>query len=56
MLFVGTKIATLGPEDDMAVALSIEEILRLVPDTADRLRSADFSGNVGLYLEWLIDA
>lgn len=56
VLFVGTQLAMLGPENDIAAALPIERLLSIASDTADRLRSARMVGEVGLHLEWLFDA
>lgn len=56
VLFVGTRIAALGPENEMTVGLPMERVLSIASDTADRLRSAGLAGDVGLYLEWLADA
>lgn len=56
VLLVGTRIATLGPENDLAATLLTGQLLSLASDTSDRLRSANLVGEVSLHLEWLEDA
>ena len=55
VLFVGTKIAVLGPEGEHASALPHRRLLHLMSDTVDRLDSSGLVGDVGLYMEWEAD-
>ncbi|MPS66924.1 MAG: hypothetical protein E2586_00295 [Novosphingobium sp.] len=56
VLLVGTSVATLGLENDMTNTVAIERLLNIASDTAERLRSAKLTGDIGLHLEWLIDS
>jgi hypothetical protein len=56
VLFVGAKLAILGPENDLTNSLAMERLLTLASNTAERLRLTDLTGEVGLHLEWLSDA
>ncbi len=55
ILFVGTRIAILGPENEVTAALPVDRLLTVMSDTATRLQSADLVGEFGLHLEWLAD-
>lgn len=56
VLFVGTRIAVLGPEDAPASALPHERMLQLMSATVERLNFIGLVGDVGLYMEWQADA
>ena len=55
-LLVGTRIASLGPEDSAAASLPFEQLSGLMSDTMDKLRAAGLEGDAGLHLEWLADS
>ena len=56
VLFVGSKLAVLGPEDSLSVQVSSERLLAIFSDTAARLKSIGMSAPVTLNLEWLVDS
>lgn len=56
VLLIGTKIAILGIEDEATATLSNEQLSKVMIETMDRLRSANFADGAGLHLEWLPDA
>ncbi|MBY8825116.1 hypothetical protein [Sphingomonas colocasiae] len=56
VLFVGTKVAFLGPENAPASALPHKQMLQLMSDTMERLNVVGLAGDVGLYMEWQPDA
>lgn len=56
ILFVGTKVAVRGPEGELASTLSSQHLSSVMSETSAQLSSANFSGEIGLHLEWLLDA
>ncbi|WP_137871358.1 hypothetical protein [Sphingopyxis sp. 2PD] len=56
VLLIGTKIAILGVENEVAATLSNQQLSKVMIETVDRLRSANFADGAGLHLEWLSDA
>lgn len=55
VMFVGTRIAVLGQENEPASALPSERLRQVMSDTSERLHFVGLVGDVGLYLEWQID-
>lgn len=56
VLFVGTKVAILGPDDDRTNTLPAEYLADAIATTEERLRKGLFAGTVDLHLEWLENA
>lgn len=56
VLFVGSRVAVLGPEDTPNLQISSERLLAMLSDTSARLKSVGMTAPVTLNLEWLEDS
>ena len=56
LLFVGTHLATLGPEDGFEVTQTSHELQNTMEATKAKLQVAGFTGDPSLYLQWEPDA
>ena len=52
MLFIGAKLAILGPENERAVSLTADELKALLASTTQKLQAAGFTGVPALHLQW----
>jgi len=56
VLFIGTQIGILGPENTSSVQLVVQDLTAILSDVSAKLESIGIKGSVGLHLEWLVDA
>jgi len=52
LLFIGKRLALLGPEDQPEIALSSDELQRLAVEVDQRLEDASFAGSPALHVVW----
>jgi hypothetical protein len=52
LLFIGSELGVLGPENANAINLSKNELKALFDNTGVKLNEAGFAGVPSLYLEW----
>ena len=52
LLFVGAKLAILGPENEMAISLTPAQLDKLMASTMEKLRAAGFTDAPCLYMHW----
>ena len=56
LLFVGTKLAVLGPENAAEAKFDSAELQGMIELTRRKLAAAGLNGEPALYLQWLPDA
>lgn len=56
VLFVGTRIATLGPENEVSAGIPSDRLSTVMSDTKALLAQVGLGGEPALHLEWLTDA
>lgn len=55
LLFVGTELGRLGPENKSEVAVGPVDFLNIVESTTAALRKADLNGEPALHIQWQDD-
>ena len=56
LLFVGAKLAILGPENISELTLTSHDLQSVIELTKSKIRAAGLSGEPSLYLQWERDA
>lgn len=52
LLFIGSKVGMLGPEDAIELEFSMEELQTIATRTSERLVTAGLVGSPALYFQW----
>lgn len=56
LLFIGTQVGILGPENASSVQILDQDLTAIMSDVRAKLEAAGIKGSVSLHLEWLDDA
>lgn len=56
LLFIGSRLAVLGPENDASLSMDPATLAGLVDETDRKLEAAGFRGAPALHIEWMPDA
>ncbi len=52
LLFIGTHLAWLGPENNLSIMVTAHEMLNIIATTKAKLAAAGFAGEPSFHFQW----